>query len=286
MLDLINFWQFNLLGYLIFIVIFFQLYKLAAQQAKSDGAVTVLLQVIAAVSACIWVVFYPIRFPTALTTYLLFGTACLFYAVNDRLQTTARKHLPVSTYAVLSQLSTVFIFIFGLTIFQEPFEVYTLLGVLLIVAGNAFLLYEKGKIFFNKYAWITVVIALSFAIAVSIDVGISSQFSLPLYIGTTFFVPALLVFASERIPVSTVTREWTHGNRKLLFMTGFSWGIAVLFLLRAYQAGEVTVIGTLQATSVLLNVLVAHVFFNENDKLVKKIVAAGLVFLGIYLTIV
>ena len=57
---LFSYWQLYIVGYLISVVIFFQYYKLAVKEAKNDGAVTILLQVIAGLSILIFIPFFPI----------------------------------------------------------------------------------------------------------------------------------------------------------------------------------------------------------------------------------
>ena len=93
MFSLFNTWWFNLIGYLIFVVFFCQFYKLAVKNAKKDGAATVLLQLLAGVSVLVLVPFLPITFPSDPKVYLLLIAASIFYALNDRLQTSARKNL-------------------------------------------------------------------------------------------------------------------------------------------------------------------------------------------------
>src|SRR3989339_81914 len=106
---LFSYWQLYIVGYLISVVIFFQYYKLAVKEAKNDGAVTILLQVIAGLSILIFIPFFPIQFPTEIKFYIILFIASIFYALNDRLQVTARKHLQVSVFSILNMLKTFFL---------------------------------------------------------------------------------------------------------------------------------------------------------------------------------
>ena len=151
--------------------------------------------------------------------------------------------------------------------------------------ANFFLFYQKGKLKLNKYAWIGVLSKLFFAVAVSIDIGISKHFNLPFYIMLTFLLPAIVIFFGERIKPSEIAREYQSPAKKYYLTTGISWGLLSFFYLRAFQFGNVTTIVPIQASAVLLNVLVAYIFFKERDNAVKKIIAAILVIIGIIFTV-
>ena len=176
MLAILNTWQFNVIGYLISIVVFYQFYKLAVKHAKRDGAATILLQFIAGITVLSLVLFVNWRLPKEPIIVFLLVVTCVFSAINNRLQTTARKHLQVSTFSILAQLSNVFLILFGLTIFSNPFVWSKILGAGIILTANIFLLYRGGKFEFNRYVAMAILASFVMAIALSIDIGLSQQF--------------------------------------------------------------------------------------------------------------
>lgn len=285
---IINTWQFNVILTLIFVVLFYQFYKLAVKNVKKDGAATIIIQLIAGFSILVWTPLFSLNFPDFYSNIKIYGLlflATIFYAINDRLQTTARKNLEVSVFSIINQLSNVFIIIIGLTIFRESFVIYKIIGALLILFGNAFLFYEKGKFKLNKYVMIAIFANMAIAVAISTDIGISKLFNLPIYIAITLILPALIVKIVERIPNTTIIQEYKNGNKKYFYATGIFWGLAILFSLRSFQFGEVTTIVPLQSTSVLLNVVVAYWVLKEKGNIPKKVIAALIVILGITLTV-
>jgi uncharacterized membrane protein len=148
-------------------------------------------------------------------------------------------------------------------------------------------MYNPGKKFrINKYFVLTFIATTAFATAISIDIGISDEFNLPFYIFLTLLIPAVFVAIAERMPVSLIKNEWKHGSAKLYLLTAVSWALTILFSLRAYRFGQVSVIVPLQAVSVIINVLVAYVFMRERSKPFKKIAAALIVIIGVYLTVI
>ena len=285
MMGIINTWQFNIICSLVGIVIFYQFYKLAVRNAKRDGAATVLLQIIGGISVLCLLPFLPIKFPSDIKVYLLLFLACIFYGLNDRLETTSRKHLEVSVFSIIGQFSTVFLILVGLIIFKEPIVLNKILGAGLILFANIFLFYEKGSLKLNKYILIGVLSKLLFTVAVSVDIGISRQFNLPFYIMLTFLFPAIVIFFGERIKWREVVYEYKSSSKRNYIITGVAWGLLSFFYLRSFQFGKVTTIVPIQATSVLINVLVAYFFLKERDHGLKKIIASILVVIGIILTV-
>ncbi len=280
-------WQFNLLAYLFFSVIFMQFYKLAVRDVKRDGVATILLQFLGGFSILLLAPLYPFILPSNPRFYLFLAAVCVFYALNDRLQTSVRKNLPVSVFTILDQLMRFFLIVFGVFIFKEPIILLKILGALLILGANIFLFYEKGKLKLNKYVWLGVLANFILATAISIDIGVSGQFNLPFYIMFTLVVPALLIMVIEKIKWQEVITEFkTSDNRKHYLITGLSWGLLIFFMLRAYRFGQVVTVTTLAATSVLINVILAYLFLKERGRIGKKIIAAVLVIVGIYLTVV
>jgi drug/metabolite transporter (DMT)-like permease len=278
-------WEFYLIGYIVMSVLFNQLYKLAVQNAKRDGAATILLQTIASISALLLIPLFDLKFPTDWKIYGLLALACIFYTLNDRLQTTVRKNLDVSVYTILNRLSSVFLIIFGITIFREPVVMGKIIGAALILASNIILRYSGNKFVFNKYIVLATLANLTLAIALSIDIDISDHFNLPIYIVFTLFIPAIIIGLTERVPLKDIKAEFISEEKKYYVLTGIIWSLLIVFMLRAYQLSSFSLITPLAATSVLINVLIATIFFGERKDIFKKVLASIISIVGVYFTI-
>ena len=280
---MINTWWFNLIAYLVLYVLFTQAYKIATKKSKNDGALTILLQMFGGLVLLLFVPLFKLQFPSDYKTYLFLGIACVFYAITDRVNTTARRGLDVSTYSILGQLMTVFLIVWGILFFKEPIILKKMLGALLILAGNVLVLYKKGKFEFNKYVVYSLIGNLAMSIGVSIDVGISDQFNLPIYVSSTLIVPALIVLLVERVNPKDIIGEYKNGDKKSIWLVGCSWGLMLLSMLRAYQFGSVTTIAPIASVTTILNVFVAYFLLKEKNSLLRKVIAALIVILGIVL---
>ena len=280
---ILNSWQFNLSMALMLSVIFMQAYKSAVREVEKDGIATIILQIIAGISVLFLVPFFSFAIPNNIEAYLIISLAIILYALNDRIQVTVRKHLDVSVYSVMNQLTRVFLVIYGIIIFQETIVANKLIGGGFILIGNIILFYRKGKIKINKYVLLSIGVSLLYATATIIDIGISKQFNLPFYIMITLVIPAFLVYIVERHSVKEIIEEYNSKRKKYYLITGISWGALIFFMIRAFQSSEVVFIAPLLATSVLLNVLVASVLYKEKSNLARKITAAIVVILGVFI---
>ena len=121
------------------------------------------------------------------------------------------------------------------------------------------------------------------SIGLSVDVGISDKFNMPIYVALTLIVPSLLIFLFDRIKIKDIKNEFKDGNKKSIFLVGCSWGVMIITMLRAYQFGSVTTIAPIASITTILNVFVAYFLLKEKNSLLKKVLAALIVIIGIIL---
>lgn len=280
---MLNTWWFNIITYLLLSVMYSQFFKLATKNSKNDGALTILLQFLSGFVILLFIPFFSIQFPNNLKTYILLGISCIFYAIADRANTTSRRGLEVSTYSILNQMSTVFTFMWGIIFFKESLIIKKVFGAFLILIGNISILYKKRKFQWNKYVLIRLLGDLSLSIALLIDVGISDQFNLPIYICITMLIPALITIVAEKVKIKDIKTEFINCSKLAIFVLSASCGLISLTMIRAYQFASVTTIAPLCSLTTILNVLVAYIVFKEHDSIIKKIIASILIILGISL---
>ncbi len=99
----------------------------------------------------------------------------------------------------------------------------------------------------------------------------------------TLGIPAILIALFEKVTISDIQNEWKNGNKKAIILTGITWSFSIVSQLRAYQLGNVTIIAPLCALTVILNVIVGYLFFQEKDNLFKKLLAGLLIIISIIL---
>lgn len=277
-----NFITFIIL-YLILDVLFNHFYKLSTKKMHKAGALTILIETLAALVCLLFIPFFEIKFPTDLKVYLLLFLAIIFYTINDRLGTTIRSGIEASTYNIIKQLSTVFMIIMGVFFFKEEIVLKKIIGIILIIFSNIFVFYQKGTFKWNKYLILGILANLCYAVALFIDVNNSEIFNLPFYVFITLFTPSIIIFFVEKIKWKDITQEFKIGNKKAIIITALSWGTMIICMLRAYQLGKVTIVAPLTSLSVILNVIVGYLFLDEKNHLSKKIIASILIVISVIL---
>ena len=276
-------WLIFVILYLIFYVVFNQTYKVATKSLTKPGALTILLQLIGSLLILLLIPFFEMKLPNDPKTYLFLGLSIIFYTISDRVNTTVRSGIEASTFSVITQLSTVFMIVAGVLFFKEPFVLNKFIGAILIVFSNILIFFKKGNGKPNKYVLLGILANICFTIALFLDVNNSDNFNLPIYVTISLGMPAILITIFERIKFSELKEEYKNGNKKAIWITSISWALSILFQLRAYQLGEVSIVAPLCALSVILNVVVGYFFLKEKDNMLKKIIAAILIIFGIIL---
>lgn len=280
---MINTWEFNIIIYIIFMIIFTQFYKIAANKGNSDGALTILIQVLSGIFGLIWIPFFKMQIPSNYITWVFLLISIVFYAIADRMNTTARRGLGASEFSILGQLVNVFTIVFGILFFKEKVIIKKVIGSILILFGNVFVLFKKGKFQWNKYTIFSILGSLAMSIALIVDVGISEQFNLGLYAALTLSMPAIILLIGERIKIKDIIDEFKKGDKKSIIIVSFTWPITIITILRAYKFGTIGTVAPISSVSTILNVFVAYFALKEKDSLVKKIFAAAIVVIGIFL---
>lgn len=221
-MEILNNWLLYVLLYLILATAFTQFYKIATKTLKRPGALTVLLQMTAGITALLLCPLFEFKLPTEISVYIMLGISIIFYAISDRINTTVRSGIEASTYSMLKQLSTTFMIFAGLVFFKEEFVMTKFIGAMLIIFSNIIIFYKKGKFEFNKYILLGILSNIAFTVALFLDVNISDNFNLPFYVALTLIIPATLIMIFERIKPSEIKNELVNGNKKAIFITALS----------------------------------------------------------------
>lgn len=269
--------------YLITTVIFNESYKVVSQRMKSAGALTILVEMIAGIFSLLWVPFFEVKFPTDFKIYLFLGLAIIFYAIQNRLATTARSGMEASAYSIIKQLSNVFVIMMGFLFLKEELTIQKIIGSILLIGSNVLIFYQRGTWKNNRYLLLGILANLCMGMALFLDVNTSDSFNLAFYVSITLLFPAILVFTIEKIKIKEIIREWKINSKNFILLTGICWSLMMITKLRSYQLGEVTKIAPLCSLTVILNVLFAFIFLKSRKNILKKLIASIFIILGVFL---
>lgn len=280
---LLKFSEFWIIIYLISAVAFAQCFKSANRNMKSAGKLTILLQFFSAMFALVFIILFPIKISHNINTYITLFIVTIIYAITDRLNIETRYGLPPSTFSMLKQLSTAFIIILGIIFLKENIIISKIIGAIIIILSNLLLAYEKGKIVLNKYFIMSIAANLLFAIAMLININISTEFNIGIYTFITLFIPALLGKLLGRYKVKDITREFNLYNKKKILLSSFLWTIMLISSVKAYEYGNIVVVATLFTLTAILNAFVEFIINKNTNELLKKIIIFIFLVIGVLL---
>lgn len=275
-------WIFILL-YFFFNVTYSQLHKKLVQSTRRDTELTVLMELIGGVFVLLFIPFFPLKFPASPRPYLLLLLSCGFYAFSDRIKTTARRGLDVSTFSIIIQMMTVFTIVWGILFFREPVVAKKMIGAALILGANVLMLYRKGHFEFNRYVVYGLLAAVAMSLGIIIGVDVSSEFSLPICVALQVFIPGAILMAGGRKGPRDLAAAFREVSSWQMIVVGICWSMQSFVTLLAYRHGSVTSTAPILACSTIINVFAAYFILKERESLPKKILAACIAVFGILL---
>lgn len=276
-------WGIFVVLYIVFSILFTQFYKIVTFNSKNDGYTTVMLQLIAGFSILIFVPFIDFYFEYDWKMLSVLFLVCIIYSISDRINTTVRNGLEASLFGIIRQLATVFMILFGLIFFKEPFIITKILGALIIVFSNILIFFEKSQKKLNKFVILGILSNIIFSFALFLEINLSSHFNLAFYVSLTLIIPAVILIIFEKIKFKNLVNEFKSSNKYSVLIAGLCWGLMSLVELKAYQLKDVTTVAPLCALAVIGNVFVGYTFLKEKNNLSKKLIAACLIIIGVIL---
>ncbi len=287
MVEIFQYWQVNLVLAITLFVVMHQHYRILGQEVKDTSSLPMITGIIGSIIFVLLMPFFDFKLPNNWQVYALFFAANLIYVIHDILKAKGYKYLDVSVSTILFQLSKVFFIFYGLVFFHEKLSILEIIGIVLVLGGVTLVSLNKEKFSINKYAWIMFGAALAFATAMSIDVGISKQFSLPFYLLVIYTVPATIIFFAGRKGATSLKKDFFISKKspRLFIIAGTASALGMLFYLLALRQGQISIVAPLSSVTVLLNIIVSYIFLKERQDTVKRVVAAILVITGIFLLV-
>lgn len=270
--------------YLVFALIFSQGFKKVNRTMKNASALTVLLELFTGLFAIVMSIFFKYTFPSDIKVYITLFVVTIIYAVTDRLNIEARYGLSPSNFSMLKQLSTVFLVIFGLVFLKEQLVFKKILGAIIIVVSNVMLVVNKdGKFEFNKYFIFCLISNFLFAVAMFINVNISSMFNIGIYTLITVFIPSIIIKLFSRLSFKDLEEEFNLYNKPLFILVSFAWCMMLISSVKAYEYGSISVVAPLLTLTALTNTIYEFIVDKDKKRFYYKLVISILILIGVIL---
>lgn len=270
--------------YLVFALIFSQGFKKVNRTMKNASALTILLELFTGLFAIIMSIFFKYTFPSDIKVYIILFVVTIIYAVTDRLNIEARYGLSPSNFSMLKQLSTVFLVIFGLVFLKEQLVFKKILGAIIIVVSNVMLAVNKdGKFEFNNYFIFCLISNFLFAVAMFINVNISSMFNIGIYTLITVFIPSIIIKLFSRLSFKDLEEEFNLYNKPLFILVSFAWCMMLISSVKAYEYGSISVVAPLLTLTALTNTIYEFIVDKDKKRFYYKLVISILILIGVIL---
>lgn len=269
--------------YLVFSLCFSQGFKKVNRCMQNASALTVLLETFTALFALILSIFFEFKMPSINVFFTLF-IVTIIYAATDRLNIEARYGLEPSNFSMLKQLSTVFLIIFSFIFLREKIIFSKILGTIIIITSNIMLAVNKeGKIVFNKYFIFCIISNFLFAIAMLVNVNISSYFNIGIYTFITVFIPSLIIRLFGKLKIKDLKQEFALYNKPKFMLVSLSWCMMLISSVKAYEYGDVSVVAPLLTLTALTNTIYEYFIDKNKQHFIYKLVISILILIGVIL---
>ncbi len=270
--------------YLVFALIFSQGFKKVNRTMKNASALTILLELFTGLFAIVMSIFFKYTFPSDIKVYITLFVVTIIYAVTDRLNIEARYGLSPSNFSMLKQLSTVFLVIFGFVFLKEQLVFKKILGAIIIVVSNVMLAVNKdGKFEFNKYFIFCLISNFLFAVAMFINVNISSMFNIGIYTLITVLIPSIIIKLFSRLSFKDLEEEFNLYNKPLFILVSFAWCMMLISSVKAYEYGSISVVAPLLTLTALTNTIYEFIVDKDKKRFYYKLVISILILIGVIL---
>lgn len=217
---------------------------------------------------------YPLNF---LLTTVLWGlaTLCMFKAYQE---------IEISEVTIITSLQAIVTIFSGIFFLREFFTFLNSLGAILIIVSVILISQNKGKFRINKGIIYSLLYCLLAGFATTNEAYIVHHYDVLSYLTMAFFFPGtfLLLINPKVLQKMKYVLQPVVLRRNIIF--SFVYTIAgIVYLYALAIGGQVSQVGTIAKSSVVITVILATFFLKERKHFVKKIICAILVTIGVLL---
>ncbi|OGF99619.1 hypothetical protein A2153_03600 [Candidatus Gottesmanbacteria bacterium RBG_16_38_7b] len=220
--------------------------------------------------------------PPMQIAYLYIALAVITVLIANTLLIKAYKTEDVSNISILYRISLVVSFFLGITLLQEPFSVFKLIGVFLIAVGIIVIFYEGQQLRLSSGSVIALFSGSLFGLLSYLDKIILNVFSPLAYITLT-----QLSMAAVSVSIPQVRLDFLrilNKYKKKIIISRLTAVFAIYLYLISIQKGSISVVNTnFQSVYLLSTVFIGIIFLKEKKYIVKKLTGSLFCTLGIIL---
>lgn len=196
----------------------------------------------------------------------------------------ALAQIEASEFVVILSSRVLFTLLASSLLIAEGLNVRQLVGLLLVLASVILVSIRGFKIKFGKGEMMALLGAAAIGLANTNDRIILKQFPLTTYLFLATMLPALFLVAINLKSLGKMKMFFEKETfLALLGMSVIQVGVIALFLLALQLGNNSSQVAAINNVSIVLTVLLAIVFLGERGDLARKLLGAGLSFMGLLL---
>lgn len=227
--------------------------------------------------------FFGFHFPVLSLSIIFFPIAAILWGLGTVLFFKALQLLESSEVTILASVRSLVTIAAALLFLGETFSMQKLLGTIIILVSIFIVTNLKGGIKFNKGIYYTFGMALFYGLAIACDVvNLRSIDPLSYLAIINILIGIILLMIFPKAILKMEVLKSKSFLKKMLTLGVFTsaQAIAYYFALAKGPASQIAPIGQSQ---VIITILLAVIILKERDNLLRKMVAAILVTIGVLL---
>ncbi len=259
------------------------LQKYSVQDEEVDPtAFSAYFQLVGGLLSIPFLFFEQIEYPKDPMLWLVVLLSSTLYTVCMILFFKALKTTEVSQVEAIATTRTIWLMLLGVIFFRERLYISQVVGIFLIFFGLVVIYWQRGKEFnFEKPHLYTLSYAILISCAFALDKYLLNYFSIIFFQVLIYTIPGLLtiIFFSNTFEKMKVLVKLKRNNY-IILLCCFLQMLSTLALYGAYSIGELSLVGPLAQTSILVTIIVGLIVLKERWNLRRKIIGVMLAILG------
>lgn len=208
----------------------------------------------------------------------------IFWGMTIMLIFKALTQTEASIFTILFGTRVIFIVLTAVILLKETFSTSQMLGTILIILSVILVSYRKEKWQFKKGELYSLLAGIFATAGVINDAVILKQFDVTTYSALGFLGPGLFIWATHPTSTKKIVALPKSKIFPKLALLGSIYGIAYLTYNSAYfSSNNAAQIAAIFQVSSVITVLLAIILLKEKSKLLLKLLAATVGFIGVLL---
>lgn len=217
---------------------------------------------------------YPINF---FLTMVLWGAATITLFK-------AYEAIEASEVTIITSFQAIVIIFSGMFFLHEFFTLINILGTVLILISVIVVSQNSGKFIFNKGVIYSLLYCLFAGFATTNEAYMVHRYDVLSYLSVAFFLPAIFLLLINPKSLYKMKQVFKPVILKKNILFTFIYTIAgIAYLYALAIGGQVSQVGTIAKSSVVVTVILATFFLHEKKHFIKKLICAILVTIGVLL---